>query len=64
MVMSLLKTQHVSGDYFKDFGRVQKEILSLIPSNIKIILDVGVGNSTKNLLELADANLIIGIDTD
>ncbi|RLG74762.1 MAG: hypothetical protein DRO23_05750 [Thermoprotei archaeon] len=64
MVVSLQKTQHVSGDYFKDFERVQKEILSLIPSNIKIILDVGVGDSTKNLRKLADANLIVGIDTD
>ncbi len=35
MVVSLQKTRSVSGNYFKDFERVQKEILSLIPSNVK-----------------------------
>jgi len=49
-------------EYLRDKERIDEEIWSLVDVKGKIVIDVGVGDSTKRLLELGAK--VIGIDKD
>ncbi len=56
------KAQRASKTYFKDAERVQEEIWMNINVRGKVVLDIGIGESTQKLTELGAK--VVGVDTN
>jgi len=63
-VVIYLRETSASKSYFDDAKRIRSEILSVLSKvEPKVIVDVGVGESTKDLLSNT-SGLIIAVDLD